>query len=140
MDHTGIMNHTEPHADPLDRLLAQAISPPALPEGFAAHVRAAVARADAERPASRLRTAEQDWLSVQTSLRSGQRRLAWSAISLVVGTTIGAAACLINAATWMQTIYGDDGLLVLPWIGIAVGAFVAVVAGPWRRTIGSIVR
>jgi hypothetical protein len=136
MDHDAIMSHADPHGEPLDRLLAQAISPPPLPEGFAAHVRAAVARADAERPVSKLCAAEHDWLSMQASLRSGQRRLAWSAVSLVVGTTIGAAACLVNAATWMQAIYGDDGLLLLPWIGIAVGA---VVAGPWRRTIGSIV-
>ncbi len=129
MDDPSRLSRADGNADPLDGVLSRVLAPPALPEGFAAHVRAAIARGAGLDPARRRSALEQEWRALHARLAAGRRRIALTAVIALGGGTVIAAASLSLALPWMRSAFGADSFLLLPWLGIALGA---AIAAPWR--------
>jgi len=117
-----------PQGDALDSALSAALRPPALPAGFHATLRGAIARETEQDFLARRSALEAERAQHLAELRAGYVRLRRNTLvtALAVAFTAGAAATIV--LPWLAAAIGTDVLTLAPLlvaiIGLGVGAAV----------------
>jgi hypothetical protein len=129
MDDIDSLNATNGGRDPLDRALSRVLPTPAVPDGFAARLGAAVAR-EAARPrqADRMRL-EQEWSSIRREFDARGHRLGLTAAGCLSAVAVATALTIVAALPWIDATFGAAGVSLVPLVGTAIGLAIGLSAG-----------
>ena len=129
MDTLDPMSSANRDRDPMDLALARALPSPAVPDGFAARLGAAVAR-EAARPRQAERTRlEQEWSTIRRELDARGRRIGLIAAGCVPAVAVATALSIVAALPWIRDTFGPAGVSLVPLAGTAIGVAIALSAG-----------
>jgi hypothetical protein len=119
-----------PGGQPLDRALARALRPPALPADFHDRLLRALACAAAAPSTDEAQTRlERERCAQLTALESGYLRLRRRTLATLVGALFAAGAGVAVALPWMRVRFGPNADLILASVGAAIG--LAIAAASW---------
>jgi hypothetical protein len=113
----------EPLDAALDRSLARALSPPALPAGFPMRLQAAMAR-EASGPGERAvnrALAQREQRQRMAELDADYLRLRRRTLGTLIGGAFAAGAAVAVALPWLQANFGANAIYVLAAAGALVG-------------------
>ncbi len=129
MDDVDPVNAAEHGRDPLDRALSRALASPAVPDGFAVRLGAAMAREAARPRQADRKLIEQEWLSIRRALDARGRRLGLTAVGCLSAVTVATALAIVAALPWIRDTFGAHGVSLVPLAGTVVGLAIAFSAG-----------
>ena len=117
----------------LDAALAQALTPPALPQDFRRHLHAAIARS-AHTDHARLRAAvELEHAQQLAAMQSGYVRVRQRTLGGLIGGAFAAGLLITFALPWITTHFGPNAVFALPAAGAAVGLALSMRSW-WQRS------
>ena len=113
----------DPRAQALDRALARALDPPALPPGFQLRLQAALARESAGaggRAAGRTH-AQREQRERMAELDADYLRLRRRTLGTLIGGAFAAGAAVAAVFPWLQASFGVNAIYVLASAGALLG-------------------
>ena len=128
------MMDEKPDHHTLDRALAQILTPPQLPEGFRARLRAALMRVNDADLATRRKLLEREHGELLQLLKSDSIRLRWRTLGYLVGGAFAAGVGVAIGMPWIRATFGpqSDLVMLLGWVGF--GLLIGAVS--WVRRNG----
>lgn len=128
------VNDARPEEAGLDRALARALAPPALPAGFRQRLAAALARESDDALVRRRVAAERERREQLAALARDSVLLRLQTLGAIVGGAFVAGAATALALPWIREAFAPHERLALVLIGagIAVAAGIAV----WNSRVG----
>ncbi|MBK7617414.1 MAG: hypothetical protein KA375_11885 [Vitreoscilla sp.] len=116
----------------LDQALTQALTPPALPEGFRWKLMAAMQQATLDDIAQRRAALEAEHQRLQYDMQQGYVRVRRDTLVLGVALAFASGAVAAVALPWLQARTGLDAATLMPTLATLVGAATAVGVWWWR--------
>ena len=115
----------------LDRALAHALAPPALPPDFRQRLTAAIARLPADDLAERRRRLQRERDEQLAQLHRDSVRLRLNTLGALIGGAFVAGVGTTLAWPWVNATFAPHGALALALLGVATG--VAIGLSSWLR-------